>query len=237
MLPIDCIVPVYNEVKTVRKVLENLLRMKEIGKVIVVDDGSDDGSREEIDRIRNGKLIKIFKSHGGKGSAVKEGLKYVTSEYVFLQDSDGEYPTENFYLLYPYAYLFPAVVGERLVPISSLTVRGFFANRLIIGLLRERDVFSGQRIVKSDILREIPLRDGFEIETQMTLYFKKRGLPVKYVPVPYYPRGWEEKKIGFTDFLRILREVIRGGIRSPYKKDKVREGFEACSSFKKADNP
>ena len=217
------VVPVYNEEKYVEETLSKLLEIKELKEIVVVDDGSTDRTPRILDLFgRDIKRIRLEKNMG-KGKAIKSGLEAINDncKFIFFQDGDGEYPPENFYRLVEYAMEFPMVVGQRLVPIELITVRGFLANRIIYALTQCPDILSGQRLVKKGILSGINFSDGFEIETEMTLYCMRHSIPVKYVPINYFPRGWEEKKIGGRDFLKImgiiLGEKINGMARSAYK--------------------
>src|SRR5579859_2421430 len=104
-MKLSVIVPVFNEERTIQKAIQNLLRSRDVYEVIVVDDGSSDKTSQILAKLAKKhfhqlKLLK--KKNGGKGSAVKMGLKHVTGDYVLIQDADLEYdPTDIPSLLEP----------------------------------------------------------------------------------------------------------------------------------------
>ena len=203
---ITAVVPSYNE-PTVKTVVEKLLNFEFIEKVVVVDDNSEEEVKiehERVEVIRNEKNL-------GKESSVRIGLERVKSPYVLLQDADLEYPTENIPMLYS---CLPAdmVVARRFVPIDRITLSGVIANKLIISLLKFPDVFSGQRIVRRELLYRTVGNGNFELETRLTLRAIRENWHVVYVDTLYYPRSFREgKKVRPWHMIPILWEVIKDG--------------------------
>lgn len=224
---ISAIVPAYNE-PAVGVVVEKLLSYDFIEKVIVVDDGSKERVRiihERVEVIRNERNL-------GKEHSIKRGLERVETPYVLLQDADLEYPVENVEFLYSYL---PAdmVVAKRFVPIDKITLSGVIANRLITSLLKSPDVFSGQRIIRKELLEKVVGEGGFELETKLTLRARREGWSVVFVDTFYYPRGYKEgKKIRAWHMIPILWEVVKDGFFRPSdSKAQIQDSVKGDTSY------
>ena len=96
MTKLSIIIPVYNEIKTIEKLIKKVLKLNISTQIIVVDDASNDGSKKVIKKFKN-KLDKIIihKKNLGKGAAIKSGQKYVKGKYVGIQDADLEYDPQD----------------------------------------------------------------------------------------------------------------------------------------------
>lgn len=209
----DVIIPAYNEPK-LSEVVRDLLVLPFVGKIIVVDDGSTQFYLDNNLVTEKVKVIKI--KHSGKTQAVLRGLEEVSTEYVILQDADLEYPISNLYILWnslinnlSLGVFTDMVVARRLVPIDKVTFSGVVANRIITKLLRCPDVFSGQRIVRKDLLLEIKenskLLSNFTLETLMTCLALEKKLIVHYENCFYNPRTYKEgKKAKYYHMIPIL---------------------------------
>ena len=92
---LSIIIPVYNEIKTVKEVIERVKKLKIDKEIVVVDDGSIDGSRELLKEIKGIKLI-LHERNIGKGGAVRTGLDNIDGDVVVIQDADLEYDPEDF---------------------------------------------------------------------------------------------------------------------------------------------
>lgn len=216
MLKIDAIIPCKDE-PTVEEVVRKVAQLPFINQVILIDDGSKEEVRINIKKV---KTIRLEPSQG-KTKAVLTGLKYTTTEFILLQDADLEYPVENIEKLYNHIPEYHMVIAKRFVPIDKITISGVLANRLIIKILKEQDVFSGQRIVHRKLLEEIKPKGRWKLETSLLLQAKKTESKVKYVNCLYYPRGYKEgKKIKPWDMLEILWEVFKNGLASRISKKK-----------------
>jgi len=212
------VVPVYNEEKSIGSVLSAVIDLPFVEKVIVVNDGSTDRTGVILAPFENLRKVEVihFPVNRGKGAAIKEALKRVDTEYVAFQDADLEYPPENLRRLYSAARLLGAdmVIGVRTMSwdeITGISLGSFIANKLIVRLTGCPDVFSGQRIVKMEFLRKVGLESsGFEIETELTMKAILLGYDVAWERVSYFPRSRSEgKKIGFLDFLKIMRTYYK----------------------------
>lgn len=104
-MKLSIIIPVYNELKTLEKIINKIINLKKIDKqIIVVDDGSTDGTQQLIKSKIASKVSKVIyhKNNKGKGAAIKTAQKYLKGDYVLIQDADLEYdPRDYFKLLKP----------------------------------------------------------------------------------------------------------------------------------------
>jgi glycosyltransferase involved in cell wall biosynthesis len=206
---IDVIIPCLNE-PTIDIVVHDMLNVDGINHIIVVDDGSDSPvfipyiSDKKVSILRNEKPT-------GKTDAVKRGLELVSTEHVILQDADLEYPVSNLQNLLCYIDKYDMVIARRMLPVNQVTLSGVIANRIITTLLKAPDVFSGQRIVNTEFLKDVvTLSDGFSLETVIFLEARRRNLRTLWVDSFYYPRTYKEgKKIMPYHMIPILWKVFK----------------------------
>lgn len=213
-MKLSVIVPVYNEKKTIGEILRRLEQVKLDKEVIVVDDGSIDGTRKKLERLKE--KFKKFKvvyhsQNQGKGAAVRTGLKYVTGDYVVVQDADLEYnPKDIPRLLKPILEGKTKVVyGTRLKRWPNLKrdertprfLLHFFGNRflsLITSLFYGQwitDMETCYKLFPKKALKGIQLKAcSFDLEPELTSKLLKRGYRILEVPIVTNPRGYEEGK-------------------------------------------
>lgn len=226
---VSIIIPVYNEARTIVEVLrragESDLGRRGAGReVIVVEDGSTDGTRELLERLRArmGFRLSTARERRGKGAAVREGLRLARGDLVVLQDADLEYdPRDHATLLRPlWEGRADAVHGsrylrgarrERMSPLNdignrllTLAVNALFGGRLT-------DALTGARAYRRAALGRLALAsDGFSIETEMTAKSLRAGWRVREVPVRYEARGaGEGKKLTMWDGVRAFGTLLR----------------------------
>jgi glycosyltransferase involved in cell wall biosynthesis len=221
-MKLSVIVPVYNEAATVKKVLSNLVKVKEVKEVIVVDDGSTDGSQKEIKKVISKKINYFKKPNGGKGSAVRLGLKKVTGDYTLIQDADLEYdPREIPQLLKPLDREGVSVVyGSRFIGAHSNLlfwhrVGNAFLN-FVVNLLYNTtlsDMETCYKLLPTDLFKKLHVSaNGFDIEPEITCKLLRRGYNIFEVPISYVGRDFSQgKKITWLDGLDAFRVVV--GIR------------------------
>lgn len=233
-MKLSIIIPVFNEEKTVAKVLDAVKKV-DLGKlekeVIVVNDGSRDGTagivKENIGKSNAFKFIDHTKNRG-KGFAVKEGIKNSTGEYLIIQDADMEYnPKFIPLLLEPILEGRSEVVyGTRLRRLPNFkkeekTVRflmHYLGNRFLsfltsfLFLTWITDMETGYKVIPGDFARKIKLNSKcFEFEPEITAKLLKNGYAIKEVSIDVNPRSYKEgKKLNtFRDGLKAFRALLK----------------------------
>jgi glycosyltransferase involved in cell wall biosynthesis len=224
---LSIIVPVYNEAQTIEQVLD---RVDEIDlgavekEVIVVDDGSTDGSAGIIEaRMRSSsanRLAHLSIINLGKGAAMRFGFKHSTGDIVMIQDADLELdPAECTRLIAPILAGEAAIVyGSRFKrPSPGIPRRTRWANWLLTwcaNLLygaRLTDMETAYKVFRRDVLQAISLRCvGFDIEPEITARALQAGYKIVEIPVAYNPRRKDEgKKISWTDGIDAVYTLLR----------------------------
>lgn len=220
-MKLSVIIPVFNEKDTVEAVLGRVLETPFEKEVIVVDDGSTDGTSEILGNPPAG--VKVVK-HGknmGKGSAVRSGLRHASGDVVIIQDADLEYdPNDYPALLEPIASgIADVVYGSRNVsgdnPRSSFSfyLGGVLLSKLTNILYRARltDEATGYKVFRSEVIKGLNLRStGFEFCPEVTGKLLRSGVRIHEVPISYNPRMKSEgKKITWWDGLRAVWNLFR----------------------------
>lgn len=219
---LSVVIPVYNEAQTIEPIIRAALaaNVNLARELIVVDDGSTDGTRELLQRLQvahpEWKII-LHEVNQGKGAALRTGFQAATGDIVLIQDADLEYDPHD----YP-ALLAPILAGKADVVFGSRFLGGgphrvvYFwhsvGNRLLTTLsnmmtdLNLTDVEVGYKVFKREILQRITLveqRFGFEIE--ITAKVARQRCHIYEVPISYYGRDYAEgKKITWKDGFRAL---------------------------------
>jgi glycosyltransferase involved in cell wall biosynthesis len=228
-LLISILIPVYNEVATVERLLERVREVPIRKEIIVVDDGSTDGTREVLTKLqhaqrhRGGDRLEIlFHSRNrGKGAAVRSAIERIRGDVAIIQDADLEYdPRELPRLLEPIERGNADVVfGSRFVgsPRRVLMFWHTVGNRLLTLLsnictnLNLTDMETCYKAVRTDVLRQIPIRSNrFGLEPELTAKVARLGCRVYEVPISYHGRKYSEgKKIGWRDGITALWTILR----------------------------
>ena len=222
---VSVIIPVFNEAPTLRRLINLVEGVSGFEKeLIIVDDGSTDGSREIIKGYQRQHKVFFFERNRGKGAAVRRGFKEATGEVVLIQDADLEYdPREYAALLKPIADDKADVIyGSRFVtnqPRRVLYFYHFLANKFLTFLsnlftgLNLSDVEAGYKIFSRQALDQILpclTANRFGIEIELTAQVAKHKLRLYEVGISYSGRTYEEgKKIDWHDGLAAIWHVIR----------------------------
>jgi glycosyltransferase involved in cell wall biosynthesis len=217
---VSFVVPAYDEARTIGEVLERIAALGLDAQVIVVDDGSTDGTGD-IAAKQDGVLV-VRQENQGKGAAIRHGLRHVDGDIVVIQDADMEYdPAEVPALIEPIERgVADVVYGSRLSggrPQRAYLFWHLVGNRflsLVTGLLYNTtlsDMETGYKAFRTNVIRDLPLRENdFAIEPEITGHVCKRRLRVYELPISYYGRTYAEgKKITWRDGFKALWVLIR----------------------------
>ncbi|MBI5244839.1 MAG: glycosyltransferase family 2 protein [Elusimicrobia bacterium] len=208
------IVPAYNEAKTIRRIVEKLFSVPLPARleVIVVDDGSSDGTGEALDGFANpGLKVLRHASNQGKGAAIRTALAAASGDYTLIQDADLEYDPDEIPLLLKAAAekKAPVVYGSRVLKQGNTASYfryylggrfiSFWTNLLFFSSITDEPTC--YKLFRTDLLRSFGLKcRGFEFCPEVTGKTLRRGIPIVEVPISYRPRSIEEgKKIRFKD--------------------------------------
>ncbi|OQA92490.1 MAG: Undecaprenyl-phosphate mannosyltransferase [Elusimicrobia bacterium ADurb.Bin231] len=215
------IMPVFNEVKTLEKVLAKVLTL-EPREIIIVDDGSTDGTRDLLKGINDTRCKIVFHSENkGKGAAIITAMQYVSAPIVTIQDADLEYnPDELKDLAAPIMQNKAEVVyGSRFLKpaMKNIYIRyrlgNWFLSKLISVLFRTEitDSYTCYKVFKTSVLKELDLKSRrFEIEAEFTVKILKKGIKILEIPIDYNPRRLEEgKKIGWLDGIKGIITIFK----------------------------
>ena len=218
---LSVIVPVYNETATVALLLQRVLAAPYEKEVIVVDDGSTDGTWEALQALSRAQVRLLrHPQNRGKGAALRTGLAQAAGQVVLFQDADLEYDPQDYPLLVE-----PILRGDATVVYGyrqwlrrgwSYPIR-YYANRFLTALTnllygaRLKDMEVCYKAFRTDLVKGLRLEaDRFDIEPEVTARVLKAGYPILQVPIHYTPRGHREgKKIGWRDGLAAVITLVR----------------------------
>jgi len=216
---VSVVVPAYNERATAERVLRRLREVPLQVQVIVVDDGSRDGTRDLLGRLEHEGLIDTLVLHEvnrGKGAALRTGFQHATGHVVVVQDADLEYdPLQLPTLLEPIlSGKADAVYGSRFLggPHRVLFFWHSVGNRFLTLLsnmftdVNLTDMETCYKMIRTDLLRTLPLTaDRFGFEPEVTARLAQAGARIYELPISYHGRSYAEgKKIGWRDGVSAL---------------------------------
>lgn len=220
---LSIIIPVYNEWRTIRELLEKLIHLKVEKEIIVVDDGSNDGTSDILDKFSHPrvKLIRHPRNRG-KGAAIRTGLAEAAGDLVIIQDADLEQDPEDIYhLIQPILKKEAKVVyGSRfLQERPKMNLPAYFAN---IFLSRLASLLYGQRITDletcykvfdREVIQSVSLKsDGFEFEPEVTAKILKQGHRIHEVPIQedwYHGYNNNSKKVTWLDGIKAILTLFK----------------------------
>ena len=219
---LSVVMPVYNEVATIDEIIGRVLAVPLRIQLIVVDDGSTDGTRDrlaELQRERGFTLV-LQPANAGKGSALRRGFQDVSGDVVIVQDADLEYSPEEYPALIELICQGRAdvVYGSRFLGRHRVFLFSHYVGNRIVTMLTNllyntmlTDMETCYKVMRAEVLRSFTLRSsGFGIEAEMTAKIFKRGYRVYEIPITYDGRGYEQgKKITWRDGLVALWVLIR----------------------------
>jgi glycosyltransferase involved in cell wall biosynthesis len=219
---VSVVMPAYNERDTIEEIVRRVLAVPLRLQLIVVDDGSTDGTREELQRLERelGFMLVQQPANGGKGSALRAGFARVTGDLVVVQDADLEYSPEEYPALIELICDGRAdvVYGSRFLGRHRVFLFTHYLGNRVLTLLTNvlyntilTDMETCFKVMRTDVLRAMTLRsDRFGIEPELTAKIFKRGYRVYEIPITYDGRGYSEgKKITWRDGLVAAWTLIK----------------------------
>jgi len=232
---ISIIIPVFNEKDSINEIISKVLSVKlkniEQKEIIIIDDGSTDGTKELLDKYSKESLIKVSlqSKNKGKGAAVRKGFELATGDVLLIQDADLEYSPDQYHKL-----LSPILSGNADVVYGSRFIGGeshrvlfywhSFGNKVLTTLsnmltnLNLTDMECGYKIFRKEIINQISLREnrfGFEpeITAKIGKLSQKGKCRIFEVGISYFGRTYlEGKKINWKDGLSAFRCILKYNI-------------------------
>ena len=222
-MKVTVLVPTYNEINTIQEILKRVQAEGIAEEILVVDDGSTDGTRRILQDLDGQDQIKVFlhDNNQGKGSAIRTGIENAHGDVIIIQDADLEYdPRDYRALLQPIQEgLADVVYGSRflggprrpvmfwhMVANKSLT---FMTNILYNTILT--DMETGYKVFRRHVVEGMNLKSKrFEFEPEFTAKILKRKVRIFEVPITFNPRDYEEgKKIGLKDAFQAVWALLK----------------------------
>lgn len=218
---LSIIIPVYNEEKTVKTVLEKVSRLTIDKEIIVVNDGSTDNTAEVLRTCQSSVIrVQTHTHNRGKGAAIRTALTSLTGDVVAIQDADLEYNPEELVSLAQLIFDKEAevVFGSRFLKRNPCLYRRFYyGNKLISAMIsiiagkHISDSYTCYKVFKRDIIVSFPLTScGFEIEAELSMRVALGNYRFKEIPISYSPRTLREgKKISWFDALKAVSTALK----------------------------
>ena len=224
MTNISIIIPCYNEINTIKKIIEKIKKYSPYkNEIIVIDDYSNDGSREVLNKYLKTEISKLILNdkNYGKGYCIRRGIKEASGEIILIQDADLEYDPKDYEkLVNPIIKNYADVVyGSRFIGSDEKRVLFFWhsvGNKILTLFsnmftnLNLTDMENCYKVFKSDVIKNIKLKENrYGFEPEVTAKIAKMNLKIFEVGVRYYRRKYSEgKKITWRDGFSAIRCIF-----------------------------
>ena len=220
---LSVIIPVFNEFKTIEEIIRRVKATGLVDEIVLVDDGSVDGTRDILAKYQNkpGMKIVLHERNQGKGAAIVTGLNEVTSDLILIQDADLEYdPRDYEVLLQPINEgIADVVYGSRFLggPRRPILFWNMVANKILTfttNILYNNiltDMETGYKLFKREIIQDTRIHaKSFDFEPEFTAKILKKHVRIYEVPIRFTPRFYEEgKKIKMKDAFIAMWTLIK----------------------------
>lgn len=222
---ISILMPVFNEANTLKTILQKVEEANFCGlekEIILIDDGSTDGTREVLKEFGDKYKIFYHDKNMGKGAALRTGFEYITGDITVIQDADLEYDPADYESLIQLILdgKADAVYGSRFLggkPSSSFMLTHWLGNKfltLMTNILYNTtltDMETCYKAFKTEFIKGLEIKsDGFDFEPEITAKVLKKGARLYELPISYYGREHSEgKKITWKDGLDAIRALVK----------------------------
>lgn len=222
-MKLSVIIPVYNEVESIETILKRVQATKLVHEIIVVDDGSQDGTRDILKKLGKNKRVRVIlhEQNKGKGAAVRTGMSAAKGDVLLIQDADLEYDPRDYpELLKPIEEgLAEVVYGSRFLGRAHRVTMFWhmIANKsltLMTNILYDTiltDMETGYKVFKREVIEGVTFRaNSFDFEPEFTAKMLKRRYRIFEVPITFNPRDYTQgKKIKLHDAFAAVWTLLK----------------------------
>jgi glycosyltransferase involved in cell wall biosynthesis len=222
-MKLSVIIPVYNEVESIKEILKRVQATKLVKEIVVVDDGSGDGTRDLLQKLdgKDGVKVILHEHNQGKGAAVRTGMATANGDILLIQDADLEYDPRDYpQLLQPIMEgIADVVYGSRFLggPRRATMYWHMVANKLLTfmtNILYDNiltDMETGYKVFRREVIDGMVLHaNGFDFEPEFTAKILKRKYRIFEVPITFNPRDYSQgKKIKIHDAFEAVWTLLK----------------------------